>query len=309
MRVVGILAALALSACASAPEPVPPADGAGPADPAAPVRSVQEILDQSPATDWRPLDPENTIYMELERGRVIIELAPHYAPNHATNIRALARANYFDNANILRSQDNYVVQWGRRDEDPKPLGAATESVRGEVDRARAGIEFTALPDPDTYAPEVGFSNGFQVARNDDVTWMTHCYGVVGSARGDGLDGGNGGQLYVVLGQSPRNLDRNITLVGRVVQGMELLSTQPRGTGNLGFYETPGEMAVIRSIRVASDVPAAERANLQVLRTDSATWATVVDARRTRRESFFANNPVNRLGVCNGSTPVRTVPAN
>lgn len=308
MRVVGLIALAVLSACASSPADAPAA-ATETAAAATPVRSVQEILDQSPVADWRPLDPANTIYMELERGRVIIELAPEYAPNHATNIRALARANYFDNANILRSQDNYVVQWGRRDEDPKPLGEATEIVRGEVDRPRAGIEFTALPDVDTYAPEVGFSNGFQVARNDDVTWMTHCYGVVGSARGDGLDGGNGGQLYVVLGQSPRNLDRNITLVGRVVQGMELLSTQPRGTGQLGFYETPGEMAVIRSIRVASDVPAAERTNLQVLRTDSGTWAAVVDARRTRRESFFANNPVNRLGLCNGSAPVRPVPAN
>jgi len=301
MRIVGLMALAVLGACASAPAAEAPAAAAGP------VRSVQEILDQSPASDWRPLDPENTIYLELERGRVIIELAPQYAPNHAANIRALARANYFENSNILRSQDNYVVQWGRRDEDPKPLGAAAETVTGEVVRSRAGIEFTPLRDRDTYAPEVGFSNGFQVARDGQNTWMTHCYGVVGSARGDGLDSGNGGQLYVVIGQSPRNLDRNITLVGRVVQGMELLSTQPRGTGQLGFYQTPAEMAVIRDIRVASDVLAAERTNLQVLRTDSATWASVVDARRTRRESFFAANPVNALGVCNGSTPVRPVP--
>lgn len=302
MRIVGLMALAVLGACASAP-----AATEAPAAAVGPVRSVQEILDQSPASDWRPLDPENTIYVELERGRVVIELAPQYAPNHATNIRALARANYFENSNILRAQDNYVVQWGRRDEDPKPLGAAAENVTGEVVRPRAGVEFTPMRDPDTYAPEVGFSNGFQVARDGQNTWMTHCYGVVGSARGDGLDSGNGGQLYVVIGQSPRNLDRNITLVGRVVQGMELLSTQPRGTGALGFYETPGEMAVIRNIRVASDVPAAQRTNLQVLRTDSATWASVVDARRTRRESFFAANPVNALGVCNGSTPVRPVP--
>lgn len=302
MRTIGLLAALALAACATAEPPAPPAGGT-----TAPAPSLQEILDHSPASDWRALDPENTIYIELERGRVIIELAPQYAPNHARNIRALARANYFVNANILRAQDNYVVQWGRRDEDPKPLGEATETVAGEATRSRSGIEFTPLVDPDTYAPEVGFSSGFQVARDNSQTWMTHCYGAVGSARGDGLDSGNGGQLYVVIGQSPRNLDRNITLVGRVVQGMELLSTQQRGTGQLGFYETPGEMAVIRNIRVASDVPAPERANLQVLRTDSATFAAVVDSRRTRRESFFSANPVNRIGVCNVSVPVRPAP--
>lgn len=298
MRWMGFLALGLMVACATPEAP------STPADPAAPVPSLAEILEQSPASDWRPLDPESTIYMELPRGRVIIELSQEFAPNHAANIRALARANYYDGAAILRSQDNYVVQWGRPDEDPKPLGQGRETVAGEILRARSGIEFTPLQDRDTYAAEVGFSHGFAAARDRDGAWLTHCYASVGSARGDGLDSGNGGQLYAVNGQSPRNLDRNITVVGRVVQGMELLSVMPRGTGPLGFYETPAERTTIRSIRVASDVPAAERTNLQVLRTDSATWARVVDSRRTRRDSFFSNYPINRLGVCNISAPVR-----
>lgn len=299
MRGEGLIALLFLAACAGVPDvPLPPPAG----DPG-PVRSVAEILEQSPAADWRPLDPNDTIYMELPNGRVIIELASEYAPNHASNIRALARARYYDGGAILRSQDNYVVQWGRPDEDPAPLGQAAEFVEGEVARGRDGVEFTALVDPDTYAPEVGFSSGFPVARNESRTWLTHCYAMVGSARGDGLGSGNGGQLYVVIGQSPRNLDRNITLVGRVVQGMELLSTQPRGTGTLGFYEAAPERAPIRSIRVAADVPAAERTNLEVLRTNSATFAAVIDAQRTRRASWFVE-PVNRLGVCNVSAAVR-----
>lgn len=300
MRILGFVAAALLTACASAPAADAPAAGD-----AAAVPSLQEILDGSPASDWRPLDPENTIYLELAAGgRVIIELAPQFAPNHAANIRALARANYFDDSRILRAQDNYVVQWGRPDEDPRPLGAASETVAGEITRPRAGLEFSRFVDPDTYAPEVGFSGGFPVARDATQTWLTHCYAMVGSARGEGLDSGNGGQLYVVIGQSPRNLDRNITLVGRVVQGMEFLSSQPRGTGTLGFYETPDEMAPITAIRVAADVPAAERTNLEVLRTTSDTWAAVVDSRRTRRDSFFSANPVNRIGVCNISAPVR-----
>lgn len=299
MRSVILAAGLVLAACATGTGSAPPAEeGAAP--------SLQDILDNSPASDWRPLDPENTLYMELDAGRVIIELAPQFAPRHADNIRALARANYFDDSRILRAQDNYVVQWGRPDEDPRPLGAASETVAGEIAIPRAGVEFTRFVDPDTYAPEVGFSGGFPAARNNSEVWLTHCYGMVGSARGEGLDSGNGGQLYVNIGQSPRNLDRNITLVGRVIQGMELLSTQRRGTGPLGFYETAEEMTPIRSIRVAADVPAAERANLEVLRTDSATWAAVVDSRRTRRDAFFSNNPVNRIGVCNISAPARPV---
>lgn len=133
-------------------------------------------------------------------------------------------------------------------------------------------------------------------------WLAHCYGMVGSARDVSLDSGNGGQLYVVIGQSPRHLDRNITLVGRVLQGMELLSVMPRGTGELGFYETLGERTPIRS-RIAADVPAAERTPLEVLRTDSATFAEVLESRRTRRDAFFAE-PVGRINVCNAPLPVR-----
>src|SRR5690606_14007664 len=118
------LTALALAACASAPADEAPGQGA-------PALSPQEILDQSPPADWRPLDPENTLYMELPQGRVILELAPHFAPNHAANIRALTRAGYFDNSAILRSQDNYVVQWGRDDDDPLPLGEGAETVAHE----------------------------------------------------------------------------------------------------------------------------------------------------------------------------------
>ncbi len=299
MRAAAILTAMALAACASAPADEAPGQGA-------PVLSPQEILDQSPPADWRPLDPENTLYMELPQGRVILELAPHFAPNHAANIRALTRAGYFDNSAILRSQDNYVVQWGRADDDPAPLGEGAETVAHEITRPSRSVEFTPLPDPDTYAPQVGFSHGFPAARAGDETWLVHCYAMVGSGRGDGLDSGNGGSLYAVNSQMPRNLDRNITLVGRIVQGMEILSTMKRGTGALGFYETAGERSPIHTVRLGADVPASERANLETLRTDSATWARLVDSRRTRRDSFFSANPVNRLGVCNIAVPVRAV---
>lgn len=299
MRAGAIMAVCVLAAaCASGPAETITPPSAGPA------LSTQEILDQSPASDWRPLDPENTLYMELPQGRVIIELAPHFAPNHAANIRTLTRAGFFDGGAIVRSQDNYVVQWGRADDDPGPRGGAAETLAAEITRPSGSVEFSRLVDPDTYAPEVGFSHGFPVARDGNATWLVHCYGMVGSGRGEGLDSGNGESLYAVNSQMPRNLDRNITLVGRVVQGMDILSTMKRGTGALGFYETAEERTPIRSARMAADVPASERVNLETLRTDSATWARLVHSRRTRRDAFFSANPVNRLGVCNIAAPVR-----
>lgn len=292
----GILAAAAmLAACASAAAPE--------ADAQAQVRSLAEILEQSPASDWQAVDPENTLYMDLPAGRVIIELAHEYTPGHAANIRALVRAGYFDGSFILRSQDNYVVQWGRDDGDATPMGEGQASLPPEFDRPRRGVEITRLRDPDSYAREVGFAYGFPVASNGQRTWLTHCYGMVGAGRGDTADSGSGASLYVVIGQAPRHLDRNITTVGRVLQGMELLSVMPRGTGALGFYETPEERTTITRVRLAADVPASERLSLEALRTDSATFRDVIESRRFRRESWFLE-PIGRINVCNVPLPVR-----
>src|SRR6185369_2184907 len=58
--------------------------------------TMAEVLSASKASDWRALDVENTIYLELTNGRVVIELAPTFAPNHVANIKALVREHYFD---------------------------------------------------------------------------------------------------------------------------------------------------------------------------------------------------------------------
>lgn len=295
MRLRVLAAALLTAACASAP--------ARSEAQTTPVPSMGEILDQSPASDWRRVEPENTIYMDLPAGRVIIELAPEYAPNHAANIRALARAHYWDGAPIVRSQDNYVVQWGRDEGDTTSYGEAQRSLQPEFDRPRAGVDVMRLQDPDSYAREVGFADGFPVAGQNGRTWLAHCYGMVGAGRGDTADSGSGAELYVVIGQAPRHLDRNVTLVGRVLQGVELLSVMPRGTGPLGFYETPAERTIIRSVRLASELPESERLNLETLRTDSATFRTLVESRRTRRDPWFLE-PTGRINVCNVPLPVR-----
>ncbi|MBS0295684.1 MAG: peptidylprolyl isomerase [Proteobacteria bacterium] len=269
------------------------------------VKAVADILAASKPSEWRRLDPENTLYLDLPGGRVVIELAPGFAPHHVANIKALVRAGYFDNAAIIRSQDNYVVQWGQPDEK-RSLGPAKKTLKAEFDR-RIGKDarLDRLQDPDTYAPEVGFAQGFPAARNRKLgrEWLTHCYGVVGVGRDEGADSGGGTELYAVNGQAPRHLDRNVTLVGRVVQGMELLSVMPRGTGDLGFYKTTGEQTPIRRIRVAADLPASERTELEALRTDSATFKTLMESRRNRREPWF-KVPAGRLGVCNAPLPVR-----
>ena len=230
---------------------------------AAKARTMQQVLEATTAADWRQPDPASTLYLDLASGRVIIELAPGYAPLHASNIKTLVRGHYFDALAILRVQDNFVTQWGDPDAGDaakaRSLAAASKTLAPEFERAiDARLAFTRLPDGDVYAPEVGFSDGFPVARDPKAgkTWLAHCYGMVGAGRDNGVETGNGSELYVVIGQAPRHLDRNIALVGRVVQGMELLSALPRGSDAMGFYDKPEQRLPIKSVRLEADVPAA-----------------------------------------------------
>ena len=293
VRKVVVLAAVVLAAPAVS------------ADQAAPRRTMADVLAASTPADWRPLDSQNTLYLQLASGRVVIELAPAFAPEHVANLKTLVRQKYFDGLAIIRSQENYVVQWGDP-EGKRSLGDARATLPPEFTvPQRADLPFTRLPDPDGYAPEVGFSGGFPVARNPAAgqAWLAHCYGMVGAGRGNEPESGNSSELYVVIGHAPRQLDRNIALVGRVVQGMELLSVLPRGTGPLGFYEQPGQHVPITSVRLAADVPEAERARIEVLRTDTATFAALVEARRNRRDDWY-KVPAGYIDLCNVPLPVR-----
>jgi peptidylprolyl isomerase len=295
--VLAVLAALTIVAVPTASQAATPPANA-PAEPAHRPLTTADVIATSAATDWRPLDPQRTIYVELATGRVIIEMAPEFAPHHVENVEALARENYFDGVAIVRSQDNYVVQWADPD-GKRPIKNAKSTLAAEFERTARGLVFTPLVDPDTYAPEIGWSNGFPTARDPKFgrAWLVHCYGMVGAGRDNDVDSGGGTEIYVVTGQAPRHLDRNVTLFGRVVQGMELLSALPRGTGSLGYYEKPDQRVQIRSIRVAADLPSSQRTDLEILRTDTPTFTNYVEARRNRREEWF-KVPAGHVDVCN-----------
>ncbi|HST44607.1 MAG TPA: peptidylprolyl isomerase [Luteimonas sp.] len=275
-------------------------------------KTMQELLDASQPADWRTPDPRDTLYMDLDAGRVVIELAPAFAPAHVDNIRTLAQGRFWDGLTLYRSQDNFVVQFGDITEEggtPRPIGAAKAKLPAEFARPSAGLDMHALPDRDGWAAQTGFAGGFAAARDPATgqAWLAHCYGTVGAGRDMAADSSNGTELYVVIGQSPRQLDRNITVVGRVLQGMEWLSVLPRGTGALGFYDVPAQRAPIRSIRLASDVPTAERTALQVLRTDTPLFDAVVESRRNRRDDWY-KQPAGHIDLCNIQVPTRVPPA-
>jgi len=275
------------------------------------VRTTADIVDGAPASAWRRPDPNDVLAMTLPAGVVWIELAPRFAPRHAANIRTLVAQHYFDGLAVLRVQDNFVAQWG----DPaangddasrlRPLGAAAAGLQPEFAISDRGLKITRLKDRDVWAPVTGFVDGFPVAADPRThrAWIAHCYGTVGAGRGNTVDSGNGAELYAVIGQSPRGLDLNITPVARVLQGMELLSSLPRGGGAMGFHDKPEQDVPITRIERLADMPEATRPDIRVFRTDTPQWDELVESRRNRRDAWYVHK-AGAIDLCNITVPVR-----
>ena len=271
-----------------------------------------EIVAATKADDWVAIAPSDILVMDLapdskgKQRRVVIQLMPApFSQGWVSNIRKLAAAHWWDGTSINRVQDNYVVQWGDATEKKAlPEGLATVGAKDYVTPdwpTKDWILARADGRPDAYAGAHGFYLGWPLAQGREGLWPVHCYGMVGVGRNLSPDTGTGAELYTVIGHAPRHLDRNIALVGRVIDGIEHMSSLPRGTGALGFYEKEEDRVPILSVRIgnaAKDVPAFE-----YLSTDSDSFAAYADARANRRDAFF-NIPAGGADICNIPVPIR-----
>ena len=309
--VAAVVALTLLSACKTAADPEPKAAEASsrytfwrPA-PVLDAKDPSEVIKESKAADWRPIAPENLLIMELRGGgQVAIELTTDFAPIHVANIKALARGGWWTPSSVYRVQENYVVQWGLNESD-KPLPAGVvKRPPVEYGRALAGLEIRPLGFPDSYAPIVGHANGWPVGYDPEAghAWLTHCHSMVGVGRDLSPDTGTGGELYAVIGHAPRHLDLNIALVGRVVEGIERLTAHPRGTEALGFIKDPKNHLPIARVRLAADIPMAERPSFEVMRTDTQAFSAHVTGRANR--SGFFERPAGGVDLCNAPVPTR-----
>ena len=271
-----------------------------------------EIVAAAKADDWVAIAPSDILVMDLapdskgKQRRVVIQLMPApFSQGWVSNIRKLAAAHWWDGTSINRVQDSYVVQWGDATEKKAlPDGLAVVDAKNYVTPdwpTKDWILARADGRPDAYAGAHGFYLGWPLAQGREGLWPVHCYGMVGVGRNLSPDTGSGAELYTVIGHAPRHLDRNIALVGRVIEGIEHMSSLPRGTGALGFYEKEEDRVPILSVRIgneAKDVPAFE-----YLSTDSDSFAAYADARANRRDAFF-NIPAGGADICNIPVPIR-----
>ncbi|HVR89858.1 MAG TPA: peptidylprolyl isomerase [Novosphingobium sp.] len=204
----------------------------------------------------------------------------------------------YNQAHWRRSKESGSVQWVRDWE-----AAEKANIEGtRTSRAPQGWH-----ERDAFAEWVELERGWPLAAvgtgENESFWPVHCYGMVGVGRNLSPDTGSGAELYTVIGHAPRHLDRNIALVGRVIEGIEHLSSLPRGTGTLGFYETPEERTKIASVRLASEMEVDPVPAYEYLSTESESFARYADARANRRDPFFIR-PAGGADICNIPVPVR-----
>ena len=271
-------------------------------------KSSAELIESLPEEAWRELRPQNTIVMTLSGGEVVIELVDDFAPKHVQNIKTLVAEKYFNGTAVIRSQDNYVAQWGDTfdvdgndaNASPKSLGNAKKNIDVEFFEATGSIPFNVINSRDAYADQVGFTLGMPTASDGEKAWLSHCYGMVGVSRGQEIDSGNGSGLYAITGHAPRHLDLNVTLVGKVWIGMHHLSSLPRGKGPLGFYTDESKYVPIASVDFLS-----EKRSIKVMRTDTPEFKRFVELRTYRNEPWFIE-PTGKIELCNIWVPVKEV---
>lgn len=271
-------------------------------------------------------------------GLAVVRVQDNYVTQWADPVEDEAAAKPLPKGLKVMEEDEYVTSVSPGSLDILMAGIGPmDKQEGSIGAPRARPDAVSYDyrSSDPYVYYTGFKNGFPLGVNTvqgqrgtngygwaiEEAWPVHCYGMVGVARGMSPNTGDGTSLYTVIGHAPRQLDRNIALVGRVIEGMEHLSSLPRGKGELGFYaeDEADKRTPIKQVRLASELhgtaSSSEAADQQALpqpafeylSTESETFARYAEARANRRDPFFIH-PAGGADICNIPVPVRRVPS-
>ena len=267
---------------------------------------------------WNTLDPENTVYLQLQEGTVVIELNPTFAPKTVARFKELLEEQFYRGMSFYRVIDGFVAQGG--DESDIDGSELTQTLKAEFeidwplkpkDKEAAKdwqpMSWTPVQKDDMFAPYTGFIDGFPAARDDKKAgkaWLTHCPGAIAMARNNGPNTGST-DFYIVIGQAPRYLDRNLTIFGRVVWGMDVVQRIKRGsTLKNGIIEEDLDRTWIKRMRLASSLEESEQLDIWLADTNSRGFKTMLNERRNRNNKFFHHKPPKVLDICQVPVPAR-----
>lgn len=268
------------------------------------------------AKDWRAVDADNLLLIGTKYGEVAVELSPKFAPRHVERMKALVRAHFFNGLNFYRVIDGFVAQGGAGEDTAstanKPKNPANEEawpkLKREFERPWGkDANFTPLGSPDLFAKQTGHIDGFPVGRDPKAKteWMIHCPGTFAFARDNDPDTATT-EFYIVIGEAPRRLDRNLTAFGRVIDGMQYLQKLDRGDPAVdnGVIADKTKQDPITYMKLASDMAEAERPHFEVMRTDSRAFAAWKKNKTNPAPGFYLRTPPAILDICLAPVPTR-----
>lgn len=256
------------------------------------------------ASEWRAVAPENLLVIDTNKGRVLVELAPELAPGHVERIRLLAGRGFYDGVVWHRVIDQFMAQTG----DPLGTGEGQSpypDLKAEFTfRRDAQTPFTAVAAP--AGAVMGFLHSVPVQTQPDAfmattadhkvhAWGLYCPGVAGMARDEAPDSAN--SQFFLMRQPYPSLDKRYTIWGRVVSGLDVVRALKFSPNPDGIVAGPDRMT---RVRVASDLPEAERPTVQVLDTASPRFRALADAARQAKGADFS--------VCDIDLPVQVAGA-
>ncbi len=260
------------------------------------IQPSATIADAQEGMVWRKLDLDSLVYMELDEGTVVFELNPAFAPKTVKQFKRLVEEDFYRGLSFYRVIDGFVAQGGDESDisEPNPEPALPAEFQREWDDE---LPWTRVEKKDMFKAETGFIHGFAAARTKSHVWLTHCPGVLAMARNDEPDSGST-DFYIVIGQAPRYLDRNLTIFGRVVHGMDVVQRIRRGrTDENGVIFKDTERTRILKMQLAGKRDAGDQKPIYVMDTNSTAFDALVAARRNRTDGFFHRKPPKVLDVC------------
>ncbi|GAB5455639.1 MAG: peptidylprolyl isomerase [Henriciella sp.] len=270
------------------------------------VQLTEDEIASALAPDWRDVSPENLILVETVYGDIVLELNADFAPNHANQFRKLVRDDVYNGISFYRVIDAFVAQGGLQDE---AIIEQYPTIENENDRPISEAAFVPLGNADLFAPVVGHIDGFAVGRSETLgsEWLLHCPGALAMARDTDPDSGST-EFYIVL-DAQRYLDRNLTVFGRVIDGMQYVQKLKRGVRAIenGVIQAPEVGDEIMSMTLAADMDAAIRPAYQIQAMPTQAFEDAKTEKRVREEDFFYRKPPEMLDICGFEVPVRKAP--
>lgn len=249
--------------------------------------------------EWRTPAPDDLVYMQLETGTVVIELAPFMAPNHVARFKDLVSEGFYDGLDFYRVIDGFVAQAGDLSEK-KPSDNKT-NLKPEFSRPTPEkSDFMLVQSPDFIAPQTGFLHGFAAGRDPQAKqeWLLHCPTALAFARSDEADTAST-EFYIVIGQATRHLDRNMSTIGRVIYGMPAVQALNRAKLNnaSGVIKDASKRSKILWAKLAKDVAAKDQLKIQVQQQNSEAVNKRLTSAKTLDNAFFHFKGNGNLDLC------------